>query len=262
VAEEMKVPLQQVRILMGDTDAGAFSIDIGFGGSRSTNIGGHVVIEACRDLRAKLADHAAQILGCPADQVAYDGGSFHTTTDRRKALSLGEIVARVDGGRPVTVTTKTEVPMQRSSTSFVAQVAEVEVDPETGQVKLRRFVTAHDVGTIINTIAHQGQIDGGVVMAIGAALMEEMPLDDGKITAGNLGEYKLPCIVDIPDLETVLVRSPKGPGPYEAKAIGEMANVSPPAAIANAVADAVGVRLFELPITSEKIYRALKEGAS
>jgi CO/xanthine dehydrogenase Mo-binding subunit len=132
------------------------------------------------------------------------------------------------------------------------------VDPETGKVSLHRFVSAHDVGTIINPITHQGQIDGGAIMAIGAALTEELMLDEGKVTTQNLGEYKLPSIAEIPRLRTVLVHSKGGPGPYEAKGIGEMANVSPPAAIANAIHDAVGVRIFDLPITAEKIYNALK----
>jgi len=88
--------------------------------------------------------------------------------------------------------------------------------------------------------------------------MEELAMEEGKVTTTNLGEYKLPNIADIPKLKTVLVRSESGPGPYKTKGIGEMANVSPPAAIANAVADATGVRLFDLPITSEKIYKALQ----
>jgi len=133
----------------------------------------------------------------------------------------------------------------------------VEVDRETGQVKLHRFVTAHDVGTIINPIAHQGQIDGGAMMAIGSSLMEELIDDNGRITTTNLGEYKIPNIADIPRFKTILVHSPGGPGPYEAKGIGEMANVSPPAAIANAVHDACGVRIFDLPISAEKIFRSL-----
>jgi CO/xanthine dehydrogenase Mo-binding subunit len=133
------------------------------------------------------------------------------------------------------------------------------VDPETGKVQLHRFVTAHDVGTIINPLGHQGQIDGGAVMAIGASLTEELISDDGKIATQNLGEYKLPSIADIPQLKTILLKSPDGPGPYEAKGIGEHANVSPPAAIANAVHDAVGVRFFEIPITAEKVFTAMKE---
>jgi CO/xanthine dehydrogenase Mo-binding subunit len=120
-------------------------------------------------------------------------------------------------------------------------------------------VTAHDVGTIINPLTHQGQIDGGAVMGMGQALMEELVMDNGAITTASLADYKLPTAADIPELKTVLVRSGGTVAPYEAKAIGEFANNSPPAAIANAVADAVGVRLFDLPITAEKIYRGLKE---
>ena len=183
-------------------------------------------------------------------------GDFQTPDNRRRSLSLSAVVGAGEG--PITVSVQLEVPRKGSSTSFVAQVAEVEVDPETGKVSLHRFVSAHDVGTIINPITHQGQIDGGAMMAIGAALTEELVLEEGKVTTQNLGEYKLPSIADVPRLRTVLVHSKGGPGPYEAKGIGEMANVSPPAAIANAVHDAVGVRIFDLPITAEKIYNALK----
>ena len=160
---------------------------------------------------------------------------------------------------PLTVTVQEDAPQPDDVTYICAQVAEVEVDPETGEMRLHRFVTAHDVGTIINPITHQGQIDGGVIMGLGQALMEELVMDGGRVTNLSLGDYKLPTAADIPELKTVLVRSAGGVAPYEGKAIGEFANNSPPAAIANAVADAVGVRLFELPITAEKIYYALKE---
>ncbi len=258
VAAEMRVPIQQVRVVVGDTDVVPFSIDIGFGGSRSTNIGCQAVIGACSELKTKLLAQAAQMLKCPQEDIDYGGGQFWPRHKPKQAVRLGAVVKRVDGGGPITVTSKIEVPRKFSSTSFVAQVAEVEVDPETGQARLHKFISAHDVATIINPIGHQGQIDGGSVMAIGTALMEEIVVEEGKVTTTNLGEYKLPNIADIPKLKTVLVRSASGPGPYQTKAIGEMANVSPPAAIANAVANATGVRLFDLPITSEKIYKALQ----
>jgi len=261
VAQEMGIPIEGVRVILGNTDEAPFSIDIGFGGSRSTNIGARAVIQACSDLREKLIAQAARVLDCAPEQVIYEGGTFRDKKGRRPRLGLRNLLAKAGNGGSISVTTKIDVPVQRSSTSFVAQVAEVEVDPETGKVRLHRFITAHDVATIINPVAHQGQIEGGAMMAIGAALTEELPLEDGRITTANMGEYKLPTIADIPEFKTVLVRSRSGPGPYEAKAIGEMANVSPPAAIANAVADAVGVRLFELPITSEKIHAALKKRA-
>ena len=125
-------------------------------------------------------------------------------------------------------------------------------------MKLHRFVTAHDVGTIINPLTHQGQIDGAAVMGVGQGLMEEIVMDQGKVTNSNLGDYKLPSIADLFELKTVLVPSGGGVGPHNAKPIGEFANNAPPAAIANAIADAVGVRLFDLPVRAETIYRALR----
>jgi CO/xanthine dehydrogenase Mo-binding subunit len=254
VASEMEVPVDRVACRIGNTSEVPYSVDIGFGGSRSTNIGGHAVIKACGELKGKLIAQAAQMLQCGEEEVVYKAGQFSNKGNRRKALGFREIVRAANG--PITISVEVEVPRKGTSTSFVAQVAEVEVDPETGQVQLHRFVTAHDVGTIINPLGHQGQIDGGTVMAIGTALMEELVDDNGKITTQNLGEYKIPNILDVPRLKTVMVQSEGGPGPYDAKGIGEHANVSPPAAIANAVDDAIGVRLFELPITAEKIFKA------
>jgi len=138
-------------------------------------------------------------------------------------------------------------------------VAEVEVDPETGRVKVRKIVSAHDVGAIINQTYHQGQIDGGAIYGLGFALTEELIIDEGKVQNPNLGEYKLPNIQDIPELQTVLVPGASGPVPYSGKAIGESSNVPLAAAIANAVADACGVRIMDLPITAEKVYRALRK---
>jgi CO/xanthine dehydrogenase Mo-binding subunit len=142
---------------------------------------------------------------------------------------------------------------------FCAQIAEVEVDRETGQVRVERVVSAHDVGTIINPVAHQGQINGGFVTGLGLALTEELVSEDGRIISSHLGDYKLPTVRDVPPLETVLVHSSGGAGPYEAKAIGELANNAVAAAIANAVAAASGARLYELPITAERVYRALPD---
>jgi CO/xanthine dehydrogenase Mo-binding subunit len=142
-------------------------------------------------------------------------------------------------------------------TGFAAQVAEVEVDPTTGGVRVLNLTTAHDTGTVLNHLTLTGQIEGGVVTGFGFALMEENPMIDGKIATLTLGESKLPCIADVPPLKTVLVESPTGPTPFGGKAIAENPNVPTAAAIANAIADACGVRLFDLPLTSEKIYRAL-----
>jgi len=142
-------------------------------------------------------------------------------------------------------------------TSFAVQVAEVEVELETGQVKVKKITTAHDAGVVLNKLTYQGQVDGGVINGLGLALMEETPMVDGRITALNLGEFKIPSFQDIPRLTTILLESPTGPVPFQGKAVAELPNVPTAAAIANAIYDAVGVRLFELPLTAEKVYWAL-----
>ena len=257
VAAEMQVPYEKVRCRIGNTADVSYSVDVGFGGSRSTNINSAAAFQASGELKKKLNAQAARLLGCAEEQVIYRAGKFSAPGGKTKFVGLSDVV-EANGG-PVTVSVETEVPRKGSSTSFIAQVAEVEVDLETGRVKLNKFVTAHDVGTIINPLGHQGQIDGEAIMAIGSSLMEELIGDQGKIATTNLGEYKIPNILDIPKFKTVLVQGKNGPGPYEAKGIGEHANVTPPAAIANAMHDACGVRLFDVPLTAEKIYRALRQ---
>jgi len=214
VAAEMGIAYERVRCRIGNTSDVSYSVDVGFGGSRSTNINSTAAVQAAGEMRKKLGALAAKILGCAEDEVKYKAGKFFATSRQGKALTLSDVVDA--NGGPLTVSIDTEVPRKGSSTSFVAQVAEVEVDPETGRVRLRNFVSAHDVGTIINPLGHQGQIDGEAIMAIGSGLMEELIDDQGKILTTHLGEYKIPNIVDIPRFKTVLVKGKNGPGPYEA----------------------------------------------
>ena len=255
-AEEVGVPVERVRVVVGDTDIAPRDSG-GARASRVTYVASRAVVEACAQLRKKLLEQAARLLECSPEEIDFRGGTFRLREEPRQQVSLPKIVAQFGG--PVTVTVVKEARYPEDVSYICAQVAEVEVDPDTGAVRVDRLVTAHDVGTIINPVTHQGQIDGGVIMGLGQALVEELVMDNGAVTNASLGDYKLPCASDIPELNTVLVRSAGSVAPYEAKAIGEFANNSPPAAVANAVADAVGIRLFELPITAEKIYRALKQ---
>jgi CO/xanthine dehydrogenase Mo-binding subunit len=124
-------------------------------------------------------------------------------------------------------------------------------------VKLRHVATSHDVGTIINAVAHQGQVEGGLIQALGQAMSEHLIVQDGLVVTAHLGEYKLPTIKDIPELTTVNVRA-RGRGPFDIKAISELTNAALPAAIANAVYDAVGVRLLDLPISAEAVFLGLQ----
>jgi carbon-monoxide dehydrogenase large subunit len=255
VAEEMRVSIQQVRVVVGGTDIAPY--DTGARASRVTYAAGRAAVQACDELRSQLMDRAAHLLECLPEEVDFRNAKFWFRQDPSQEVTLRKLVAQASSR--LTVTVHEDSPEPDDVTYICAQVAEIEVDPETGKMRLHRFVTAHDVGTIINPITHQGQIDGGVVMGLGQAIMEELVIEDGQVTNASFGDYKLPTVADIPELKTVLVRSGGGLAPYEAKAIGEFANNSPPAAVANALADAVGARLFELPITAEKIYHALKE---
>lgn len=256
VAEEMRVPVDQVRVVIGDTDT--TPRDSGVRASRITYVAGRAVVQACETLRQKLSAHAARLLECACSDVDFGAGKFWLRQERGQEVSLKRVLAPLGGRLAVTVYEDYPYPDQVSY--FCAQVAEVEVDPETGAVHVRRIVSAHDVGTILNPLGHQGQIDGSTVMGFGQAVMEELVIENGRVTNNNLGDYKLPTAKDIPELKTVLLDSPGGVGPLNAKPIGEFANNCPPAAIANAVADAVGARLFELPVTAEKIYEALGKG--
>jgi len=255
VADRMKVGIDQVRIFVGDTDTAPR--DGGMRASRMTYVAGNAMVQACDQLRDKLLVQAARILECRSDDIDFDGGRFSLRQDPGQQVALRRVIAQATEPLKVTVYEEFRAPDEVSY--ICAQVAEVEVDPETGAVKLHRVVTAHDVGTIINPTAHQGQIDGAAVMGVGQGLMEEIVMDQGRVTNNNLGDYKLPTVADLFELKTVLVRSAGGVGPDNAKPIGEFANNAPPAAIANAVADAVGVRLFDLPVKPGNIYQALKE---
>jgi len=255
VAEEMRVPIEQVRVVVGDTDIAPR--DSGARASRVTYVASRTVVQACQQLWEQLRNQAARMLECTPDKVDSSGDQFWYRDDPGQKVNLKKILTQL--GRGISVTMTDNLPNPEDVSFVCAQVAEVEVDPETGKTKIHRFVTAHDVGTILNPMTHQGQIDGGVVMGLGQALVEELIMDNGAVTNVTLGDYKMPTAADIPILETVLVRSGGGMALYEGKAIGEFANNSPPAAVANAVADAVGVRLFELPVTAERIYHALKK---
>jgi CO/xanthine dehydrogenase Mo-binding subunit len=140
---------------------------------------------------------------------------------------------------------------------IVAYAAEVEVDPDTGQVTPLKLTAVHDIGQAINPSLLQAQIDGGTIQGLGMALMEDLNRQDGQALSNTLGDYKLPSIVDVPEFVSAFVEGGPGPGPYGAKSVGELSNVTIPAAIANAVAAASGARVLDLPITAERVLAAL-----
>jgi len=252
-AEELKLPLERIRIRTLDTSE--VGPDTGIGASRGTRIFGSATRSAAVEAREQLLEAASRKLEIPKQQIELRGdGTMQTAA--RQSVSYGELAAFCGGeirghGFYRNFNSGPEA-------ALCVQVAEVDVDVETGQVKLKQFTTAHSTGTILNPLMHQGQIDGGVVMGMGYCLMEGMSIDEGKVTATNFGENKIPSIRDIPPLKTVLQEFAVGNGPYGGMSIGEPPVVPTAAAIANALQDAVGVRIKDLPISAEKILNALK----
>ena len=258
VAEALTVPVEDVSIVIRDTDAVDF--ESGPGGSRVTYTAGQAVLGAANQLKERLSLLAAEYLSSPVELIQQRAdGQFFVSGQPEKSLTVKEVAGRalLATGQPLTgAMTHTSAPSE--VTSYAAQVAEVEVDRDTGEVTVKKIYTVHDVGTILNPITHQGQIEGGVIQGLGYALMEEIISEDGQVSTLSLGDYKIPTMPDIPELETRLLEPAVGQAPYQTKGIGENSNIPVAGAIANAVYDAVGVRILDLPITSEKVLKALK----
>ena len=257
VAEDLGVPVEDVRAVQMNTDGG--STDSGAGSGSSVG-GTGAALGAAEGVRNHLTLMAAEFYGWPEERIKFRGGRVFVEGDAERGVSIKELASRVVAatGEHISFSKTTEA-QEPDVTCFCAQVAEVAVDPETGEVKLRKFVTAHDVGTIHNPITHQGQIDGAVIQGVGFALMEELLSEEGHISTLSMGDVKTPNMQDIPELVTVLVDSPGGNGPFGAKTIGEQPLPPVAPAIANAVFDAVGVRILDLPITAEKVLAALNK---
>jgi CO/xanthine dehydrogenase Mo-binding subunit len=253
VAEVLGLPAQRVHLVRGTTDA--LPTDVGSAADRMTNVAGHAAMAAAEQVREQLTPLAATMLG--VDTVSWQAGAWQAADGRRVTVDelATEMVRPDDPLAHAQVTLSQPRSLDRD---YCAQAAEVEVDTETGEVRLRRFITVQDVGTIINPLGHQGQIDGGLVQGIGYSLTEELVLEEGRIVNGHFGDYKLPTSADIPELTSINIPSGTGPGPFQAKAIGELSCVPTAAAIANAVANAIGTPILDLPITAERVLAALE----
>jgi CO/xanthine dehydrogenase Mo-binding subunit len=254
VAEELGVDPDRVHFEYWPT--GRVGFDAGVGGMRATRVNSILAYEAAQDTKRALLAMAAETLGWPEDRLALRGNEVRRT-DQEEAITWTELITKA--GRPAIGNGHVNEQGRTQVTCFAVQVAEVEVDPETGEVKLLNFTTVHDTGQIINPLGHQGQINGGLVQGIGYALMEELRVEEGRVTTLSFGDYKIPTMRDIPPLKTVILGSDSGVGPYHIKGIGETPNTPTAAAIANAVEAACGVRIRDLPITAEKVYRVLKD---
>jgi CO/xanthine dehydrogenase Mo-binding subunit/CO/xanthine dehydrogenase FAD-binding subunit len=263
---ELGVDLADVEVLSMDSERTPF--ELGAWSSRGTHMTGSSVGQAARELADKLRAIAAAKLGVRPEDVRLRGGRAEAGTD---AVELGDLVDLSDEASDGVLshessylleTTEMLTPDRATANlsptyAFAAHGAAVEVDTRTGEVRVVDYVAAHDVGRAINPTAVRGQIVGGAAMGLGAALGEEIVREGGRVVNSTYLHYAMPRNADLPAIRAVTVNGHDPAGPYGAKAVGEMSIIPPGAAVANAVSDAIGVRVRELPITPDKVLTAL-----
>jgi carbon-monoxide dehydrogenase large subunit len=263
-AEELGAEVARIAVLVGDTELSPY--DYGSTSSRSTVHAGNAVKQAAASVRTQVLERAAAELGVPAAALSLRDGRVWRAERPDEGLPVGRFVrgyvvglGEFQGGGEGLFDPETGAsPRAAHEWKYGATAVELAVDRETGTVRVKRLVSVHDIGFAINPLNVETQIEGSVVMGLGATLLEEVVFDGGRIANPNFMEYLLPTATDIPDeIVPVVIESRHGDGPYGAKGIGEppMVGVSP--AVANAVEDAVGVRIRDLPITPERVARAL-----
>ncbi|MBI4589710.1 MAG: xanthine dehydrogenase family protein molybdopterin-binding subunit [Candidatus Rokubacteria bacterium] len=269
LAEQLSVELSDINLVSADTYSTPF--DFGAQGSRTAFSVGNACRAAAADLRRQLFALASRQLGVEPDALelrerhVVAGGKRVSLADlsRLSQQSGGGLIAHGTFIAPPTPydTKRVEAHVYPAfhSPSFHAHAVDLAVDPETGEVTLHRYVVAQDVGFALNPTYVEGQIEGGVAQGVGQALSEEIVYENGRVVNPNLTDYKMPTTLDLPRIESILVQHPSAVGPYGAKGVGEPPNIEPPAAVANAVAAAIGVRITSLPITAEKIVMALRK---
>ncbi len=254
IAETLMLPLDRVRISVANTDVAPR--DGGLRASSTTHLTGTAAMLAARKAIEQLKGWAAELKGWPEGEVALKDGAFTLGEGEPVPfeVAVGEAVRRRGGPLEFHARYEREHVPQAC---FAAQVAEVEVDRQTGQVNVLSISTAHDSGRLINPLLAEGQIEGALIQGLGFSIMEELRVEDGRVLNPNFGEYKIPTIRDLPELRMTFLEDAPGPAPFGGRAVAEHSLTPTPAAIANAIADAVGVRLTSTPLTAEKVYGAL-----
>jgi len=268
-AEELGVKLADIALISGDTavtpEAGRTSA------SRQTYVSGNAVRLAAKEAKETLIKEASILMGVPKKLITIEEGVVKCIGYPNKKISIKELARHCrklgvlpmgkgwfnPPNMPLDPETGQGVPF--ATYGFGTQIAEVEVDSETGEVEVKKIYTSYDVGKAINPLNIEGQVDGGVSMGLGDALMEEVIIEEGISKTDSFTNYLLPTSMDVPEISTTLVEEEEPTGPFGAKGVGEHASIPTAAAIANAVYDAIGVQIKELPITAEVVWRALQK---
>ena len=271
-ADALGVPVENVMIDTADTDTGPHCM--GTFASRATHRVGNAIIEAATEARQVMLDVAADELEVSPEDLETDGqGNVHVVGAPSRSIDLVNLAlaahfkyARTISGRGMFMKPKSDVDPETgamdpdSTEAHACTVAEVEVDTETGDVKVLSIKSAYEVGRQVNPALVEGQIVGGAVMGMSHALMETTapyyPATDH--SPGGFSDYVIPGPADVPEIESVVLEYPSSTGPFGVKGVGEMTANSPIPAIVNAIYDAVGVRITELPVTPEKVLRGIE----
>ena len=271
VCEELGLPLSAVSVVNNDTDITPW--DVGVHASRTTFIAGNSAIGAARKAKAKILAAAAAKTGLPADALTLREGCI-VDAGGKKLFELGKFLRGLhfsDRAELVMTSFYYEPPSKHQDKEFrgdvsaayawATQVCEVEVDTATGIVRLLKVTGAHDVGRVLNRLGIEGQIEGGIVMGMGYALTESLVVENGAVRNPNFRDYKLVTAPEIPEMDISFIETMDGEGPQGAKGVGEAPAICIAAALANAIYNATGTRLYALPFTPENVYRALHGAA-
>jgi CO/xanthine dehydrogenase Mo-binding subunit len=252
LAETLNISTKDIKPLVADTDAVGYS-DVS-GGSRTTFATGWAAYELGQKLKRQLIERTAELWEVSPEEVTFRDGVFSTNGQR---LTFKELAAQLGRtGSPVVASAA--VHPRGFGAAFATHIVDVEVDPETGKVTILRYTAAQDVGTAVHPSYVEGQIQGGVAQGVGWALNEEYVYDDeGHLLNASFLDYRMPTTLDLPMIETLIVEVPNPGHPYGVRGVGEVPIVPPPAAIANAIYRAVGVRMNVLPMSPARILEAL-----
>lgn len=270
-AEVLGVTADRIKLVAADTEL--TPIDLGSYSSRVTFMAGNACLNAAKDMRDQIIAAVARKFGCAAEDFEAKNGRISHKSDAGKSFSFDEAVGVALEFHGALIARGTYAPPETArggkfkgagvgpspAYSYSAQVAEVTVDPETGHVRVDKIVAAHDCGKALNPLTVEGQIEGSVYMGFGQALQEDMIWKDGRLMNPSLLEYRIPATKENPEIESIIVESIDPEGPFGAKEAGEGSLAATIPAIANAIFDAVGVRINSIPITPDKILDALRE---
>ena len=260
-AEVLGVPIEDISVVdPGDTDSTPY--DMGTHSSRQTYLGGMAVKMAAEEAKSQLIDEAAKRLEASREDLEMRDRKIYVKGSPSASISLADVaVGLIHGDVTHQVMGRGSFSPVTNAPPFEVHFAEVEVDTETGAIKVIKFVAAHDLGKIVNPLLSEGQVQGGVHMGIGYTFWEGIQMDPktGQYLNLNLTDYKVASPVDMPPVVVILVESNEPTGPFGAKGLGEPAMVPTAPAIANAIYDAIGIRFRQLPITREKVFEAIQK---